>query len=310
MADRYSFQSPFSRGHGSDPWVTVGNVAVTTTVAVTALSTLGILLFVVEGGLGPVGQAIVLTDDAILGGQIWRFLTYIVPATGDFFWEILGLVFFYLIGSQLERIMGRQVFTSLFLALMFIPAILAVLAAVAVGQGFALGGIDSIFFGMAAGYSAAQPEARTFFNIPFWVLIAFFFVIQLLSILATRSIAGLVLLILSTGIGLVVTRSLGFSNVEWIPAVKLPSFMGGGPAPSTPSPKAPKKRGKRFGRKKKAAGNANLRSVPTGATSSASDAEIDALLDQVSEQGMGSLTKQQKQALERHAKEMRKRRDS
>ena len=53
----------------------------------------------------------------------------------------------------------------------------------------------------------------------------------------------------------------------------------------------------------------SLRSVPTGPAASASDAEIDALLEQVSEEGVGSLTKQQKQILERHSKELRKRRD-
>jgi len=42
----------------------------------------------------------------------------------------------------------------------------------------------------------------------------------------------------------------------------------------------------------------------------ASDAEIDALLDQVNEQGMNSLTKEQKATLKRHSEEMRRRREN
>lgn len=308
MADRYAFQSPFSRGAGSDPWFTVGTVAVTTTVAVTALGALGILLFVAEGGFGPIGALLVLSDDVLLRGHLWRLLTYIIPASGDLFFGLLNLIFFYLIGSQFETMLGRRAFAGLFGMLLLIPAVLGVVVAVLLGQGVPIFGVSMVFLGMAAGFSAALPQARSFFGIPFWALVAFIFVVQLLQVLAGRSLPALAMLLSSGVIGLIGTRSLGFSNVEWIPAVKLPGIVTGDASPM-PQGSAPKKRrAKRFGRKK--AGGTALRSVPTGgAATAASDAEIDALLDQVSEQGMGSLTKQQKQTLERHAKEMRKRRD-
>lgn len=310
MADRYAFQSPFSRGAGSDPWFTVGNVPVTTTVAATALGVLGILLLVVEGTMRPITGNLVLSRDAILGGQVWRFFTHTIPPADDFFWALLGLIFFYMIGSQFESMMGRRAFTGLFMTLLLVPAILGVATALLVGQNVSSFGLSIIFLGIAAGFAAAMPQAKSFFGIPFWVLVAFIFVVQLLSVLTTRRLPDLVILVTTGLISLVVTRSLGFSNVEWIPAVKLPTLISGDPnAASQPTSTKPKKRSKRFGRKKKS-GGAPLRSVPTGdAASSASEAEIDALLDQVSEQGMGSLSKQQKQALERHAKEMRKRRD-
>lgn len=310
MADRYSFQSPFSRGAGADPWFTVGNVPVTTTVGATALGALGILLFVAEGASGAITDNLVLSRDAILGGQLWRFFTHTIPPDNSIFFAIIGLVFFYMIGSQFETMMGRRAFAGLFFTLLLIPAVLGVATALLVGGGIPNFGLSLIFLGVAAGFAAALPQAKSFFGIPFWGLVAFIFVLQLLSLLTTRSLAGLVMLGATGVIGLVVTRSLGFSNVEWIPAVKLPAVVTGGANASTQrTSSSPKKRSKRFGRKKKSGGN--LRAVPTGpAASSASEAEIDALLDQVSEQGMGSLTKQQKQSLERHAQEMRKRRDT
>lgn len=297
MADRYAFQSPFSRGSGSDPWFTVGSVAVTTTVAITALGLFGILLVVIEAGYGPISRALLLDESAISGGQVWRFVTWAIPPASDFFWALLGLIFFFLIGTQFEAMLGRRAFTSLVGAIVVVPAILGALVAVIAGENVPTFGLSMIFLGIAAGFSAAMPQARSFFGIPFWVIVAFFFLVQFLSLLATRSLSGMVILSSTAFIGLVMTRSLGFANVEWIPTVALPSFVTGTPAPSTKA---------RRTKKKKSRGRANLSAVPAA---TASEAEIDALLDQVNEQGLDSLTKKQKQTLERHAKEMRKRRD-
>lgn len=299
MADRYAFQSPFSQGSGSDPWFIVGSVAVTTTVAITAFGLLGILLIVIEGGYGVISQALLLDNSAISGGQIWRFFTWPIPPASDFFWALLGLIFFFLIGTQFESLLGRRAFTSLVGAMIIIPAVLGTLIGVLVSDQVPTFGLGMIFLGIAAGFSAAMPQARSFFGIPFWVIVGFFFFVQFLSLLALRSLPGIVMLTSTALIGLVMTRSLGFANVEWIPSVTLPSFVTGTSA-AAPRARSVKKK------TKKSKGRANLSAVPSA---SASEAEIDALLDQVNEQGLDSLSKKQKQTLERHAKEMRKRRD-
>lgn len=298
MADRYSFQSPFARGHGSDPWFTVGSVAVTTTVAITALAFFGLLLWVVEGGYGPIGSLLLLDDSAVTGGQVWRFVTYLIPPAAGVFWALLGMMFFFMIGSQMENMMGRRSFTAMVVALTVIPAILGAIVAIGTG-GLPSFGLSMMFLGIAAGFSAAMPQARSFFGIPFWGLVAFIFFVQVLSMLAARSLPGLVMLFTTGAIGLIMTKSLGFSNVEWIPSMAMPGAVTG--QSSSPAPRKAKR-----GRGRK--GGAILRSVPPPTT--ASEAEIDALLDQVSENGMDSLTKQQRRTLEQHAKEMRKRRDS
>lgn len=302
MADRYAFQSPFSRGSGSDPWFMAGSVAVTTTVAVTALGLFGILLFVLEGGIGLIGGALQLETSAITGGQLWRFATYLIPPDNNFFWALLGLVFFFMIGSQFETMLGRRAFTGLVVSVTVIPAVIGVVLAVLTGLPLFNLGISILFLGVAAGFSAAMPQARSFFGIPFWVVVAFIFVVQVLSFAAQRSLPTLVMVLAAGAISLIVTRSLGFSNVEWIPALNLPGFMTN-EGVSTPS------RAKKPKKKKKKRGRGNLSAVPSPASSLASEAEIDALLDQLNEHGIDSLTKAQRQTLERHAKEMRKRRD-
>lgn len=301
MPDRYSFQSPFSRGSSSNPWFMVGSVAVTTTVFVTGLAALGILLSVVEGGTsGTIGSLLNLNTSAITGGQVWRFVTHIIPRDADFFWALLGLLFFFMIGSQFESLLGRRAFTALLGTLVVVPAVLGTLVAVATGGGVPQFGLSLMFLGIAAGFTAAMPQARSFFNIPFWVVIAFFFFIQLLGLLTSRSAGGVVMLVSTAAIGLIGTRSLGFSNVEWIPSIPLPaSVTGEGVSPQGAAPRRKKKKAKK-------SSSSHLQAVPNAA---ASEAEIDALLDQVSEHGFDSLTKQQRQTLEKHSKDLRKRRD-
>ncbi len=297
MADRYAFQSPFARG--GDPWFRVGSVDVTTTVAVTAMAAFGVILTVIEGGRGTISNGLLLSQRALTGGQIWRFVTWPIPPDSDFFWALLGMIFFFMIGSQFERMLGRRSYTILIGSLIVIPAVLGVLMAVGLNEGVPGFGLSLLFLGVACGFSAMMPEARSFFNIPFWVVVAFIFFVQFLSLLQLRSVAGLVMLMTTAFVGLVITKSLGFADrVEWIPTVPIP-----GAVPSASGSSSQPARRKRSRKKNKA----GLRAVPP--PTAASDAEIDALLDQVSEQGINSLTKQQKQTLERHSKEMKRRRE-
>ncbi len=308
MADRYSFQSPFSRGAGANPWFMVGSVAVTTSVFVTGLAFLGLMLLVIEGGIGPVGGAMRLNENALLQGQVWRFATYIVPAAAGPFFALIGMAFFYFIGSAFEGQIGRRAYTALLVTLTIVPAVIGVLLRIITGETTGVlesSSLGSMFFGMACGYAAANMQAKSFFGIPFWGLLAFFFVVQVLGLLISRSLVGLVMLFVTVGIALIVVRSLGFSNVEQIPTVPLPGFFSDSPTgTSVAAPSRPRAKKK----KTKKSSSSHLRSVPDVPT--ASEAEIDALLDQVSDLGFDSLTKQQKQTLERHSKEMRKRRDS
>ena len=304
MADRYAFQSPFSRGAGGDPWFTVGSIAVNTTTFVTGLGLLGIIIQIVSPTLT---SLLILRSSALSGGQVWRFITYPIPPGDDFFWALLGLLFFYMIGTQFESLIGRRPFAGMIIAIVVIPAVLGALVAFLTGTDIFSFGLSLPFLGIAAGFSAAMPQARSFFNIPFWVIVAFIFVVQLLSALNGRSPGAIIMLLATGGLGLVITRSLGFSTVEWIPSVALPSSMTSNGAPSPP--RDSKKRGrkaKKSRRQKK--GGSHLRSV-SSQPNRASEAEIDELLDQVNAFGLDSLTKEQKQTLERHAQEMRKRRD-
>ncbi len=305
MADRYSFQSPFSRGAGGDPWFTLGSVAVNTTTFITGLGVVGILLTVLEGGDGGITGWLTLSPSAITGGQVWRFLTHVIPPGSDFFWALLGLLFFYMIGNQFEGLVGRRAYTAVVGSLIVLPAVLGAVIAVLVGGDVFSSGLSLPFLGLAAGFSAAMPQARSFFNIPFWAIVAFIFLVRLLSLLTLGSLGGLAMLISTGAIGLIMTRSLGFSNVEWIPSVPLPASVTGQDVVGTQSPSRSKSSRKKPKRSKRGK-TSHLQSVPTAPVS---EAEVDALLDQVNAFGIDSLSKEQKATLERHAEQMRRRRD-
>lgn len=308
MADRYSFQSPFSRGSDDDPWFTLGSIGVTTTAAISGLAILGLFLLALEQNGGPVGSALFLNDSALFGGEIWRLFTWpvVLISSRQLFGQFISAIFFYSIGTQLERRMGRKPYLWTVGIITVAPALLATLISQATGIGLGVTGLSVMFLGVAVGFAAMQPRARSFFGIPFWVLVAAIFGISVLSDLADGNYPLLIMHIASAALGLVLTRSMGLApEVDWAPEVPLPASMSPDGAPRATKPAKTQRRSKK---KKKASESSHLRSVPAP-TSRASEAEIDALLDQVNEQGLNSLTKQQKQTLERHAQEMRKRRD-
>jgi hypothetical protein len=305
MADRYAFQSPFSRGSGSTPWFTIGSVGVTTTVAISGMSIIGLFVLAIEQNSGPIGSALVLTDDAIFGGQLWRLFTWPIAiiSSRQLFGQFLSAIFFFSIGTQMEMRLGRRAYTWMIGLITVVPAVLGSLVAAISNFGVFETGLSVLFLGVAVGFAASMPHARSFFNIPFWVLVAVIFGITILGDLADGNMPALVMHLTAGALGLVVVKSLGYApEVEWAPSIPLPASMTSeGSTPSVSS-----KRTKRPKKAKKSKGSTHLRSVPS---STASEAEIDSLLDQVNEQGLDSLTKQQKATLERHAKEMRKRRD-
>ena len=91
-------------------------------------------------------------------------------------------------------------------------------------------------------------------------------------------------------------RSLGYAaDLHWIPALP---FSGNARRESRQRPK-------RQGRFKKN----HLRAV-TEFRDRHAEKEIDQILDQVAEDGVDSLSKDQRKRLEQHSKELRKRRDS
>lgn len=301
MADRYAFQSPFARNQG-EPWFTVGSVGVTTTMAITSMALSSLIVFAVEGRGGPIFRALDLSTSAITGAQIWRLFTWPIPTEPDIF-LVLSVIFFFMVSTQFEHVLGKRTFLAYVLILTGLTGFIGALTAVLLDWtiGFSGSGMGMLFLGVAAGFAAAFVQAKSFFGIPFWALVAVFYALSVLASLGDRNWVELVMLFTMGGTALVLTKSLGHADsIEWIPTIPLPAVVTGAGAPS-----ARTSRSSRRGRKR-SKNSAGLRAVPLP---TATEAEIDALLDQVNDQGMNSLTKEQKATLKRHSEEMRRRRE-
>ncbi len=305
MPDRYSFSSPFS--HGNDPWFRVGQVDVTTTVAVIGMGILSMFVWAIEGPSRSVSKQLWLVSSdyfnatGVLDGQVWRLVTWPIANQPDF-WAILLFAVFYMLGSQLENLMGRRPFMWFLLLLTAVPAVVVTLVELVLTDFVGIAaGLRFIEIGVLVAFAAQYPQARFWPGIPALAMAGIIVAIDYLQILGDRNEYEFVLLTAIVATSLVGMRSFGFAQeLSGIPAVRLPAAMTGSAAPRPPSATRSRKRGR-----------GNLSAVPSApANDPLADMEIDALLDQVAEHGLDSLSKDQRKRLEEHSKRLRKRRES
>ncbi len=87
-----------------------------------------------------------LDFNAILHGQIWRLVTFLIyPPNTDFLWILISLYFYYMIGMQLERQWGAFRFN-----IYFLTGILGHI--IAAGVVYFSTGLTGIFFPMTTNY--------------------------------------------------------------------------------------------------------------------------------------------------------------
>ncbi len=310
MPDRYGFTSPSGRSGGGDPWFRAGQIDVTTTVAVIGMGIISMFVWAIEGDRHQVTEKLILiSDDAglgsVLSGQVWRLVTWPVVNEPDI-WIIILFAVFYMLGNQLEALMGRRPFMFFLLALTLIPAILVTLLELIIPSffGFAFG-LRFVEIGVLVAFAGQYPTARFWPGIPAWGIAAVIVGIDFLQALGDRNdyqFAMLLAVIVTSLLGL---RAFGFANeLPWLPKIGLPASSTG----SSAGPARP-----RQPRSKRRRGRGSLSAVPAPPSSSATDRrsemEIDALLDQVAESGLDSLSKEQRKRLEDHSKRLRKKRE-
>ncbi len=297
-----------SFGSGEDPWFRVGDVKVTTTVAVTAISAFSILVYVAEGNGRPLSKYFWLTPagsgeafgPSVSEGGIWRLVTWpLFHEPTRVLSAVILTVIFYMLGSQVEATMGRIRYTRFLGLLVLIPAIAVTVIDVALGiQGLA-GGLRFPELAVLVAFALLYPDARFFFGIPAWVIAAGVVAIEALQTVADRNWFGLLLGTFVVGLALLLVRAMGFAEeADWIPRMPLPAMLGGPAGPSQTQSKPRRKR------------SSNLRAVANDPIQdNLADMEVDALLDQVAREGIDSLSKAQRKKLEEHSKRLRKRDD-
>ncbi len=275
---RFSFSSSAARGP-NNAWFRLGTVDVTTTLAIIGLGAISIVLWAIAPDA--VAQ-LVLYPAAVRSGQAWRILTWPLYNQPDL-WTVLALAFFYFFGRELERLMGRTRFLWYCLLLTIVPG----LAATALNIEAA--GLATIQLACFLAYVVVYPHARSFFNIPLWVLGAVMLGIEVLQLLGLRRYDALLLLFISCATALLALSAFGLTDsVQWL---KLPSFKrkAGPKLHAVASPPATVYR--------------PPATPPPG--EERHHAEIDVLLDKIAAQGIDSLTPQERIRLDEASRRLR-----
>ena len=289
-------------GESDDPWFRLGQLAVTTTVIVSALSVAYMFVWAFEGFGWPITTKLMLYSGAAYGsvgeGQIWRLVTWPIP-TGPGLLTLLLIAVFWMLGSQLEALMGRIRFTFFLGVLTVVPALAMTALEFTDVYGHAYG-LRYVELGVLIAFATHYSNVRFWPGIPAWALAWIIVGMAVLQAISNQQRYELVLTVTMAALAPLVLRALGHAEQhEWLPKLPLPARLSGRPYRRPP----PRQQRRTQPRK------SHLSSVPPPPADVAAQAKIDALLDKMSDHGLESLTETERRTLEDLSKRLRDRRD-
>lgn len=145
-------------------------------------------------------NTLAMMPDAVLHGQIWRLVTYVLIPTSDGFWLIVSLMFYYWLGEAMERLWGSAKFTVYYLSGALLTALAALLVYLIDGLPLPLYGASYVNTALFMAYALTYPDAmvRIYFILPIrmkWLAMveAALYVVQIIRC-AAAGLWGLALL--------------------------------------------------------------------------------------------------------------------
>lgn len=316
---------PFGKfGESDDPWFRIGQFAVTTTTIVAAISAAYMFVWAFEGTSNPITAKLVLSSGlwpfsgGVAAGEIWRLVTWPLPNPPSL-WTLLLVAVFWMLGSQLEGLLGRRRFTFFLLALTVVPALVMTALELINISGFAYG-LHYVELGVLVAFATQYSNIRFWPGIPAWGLAGIIVGMAVLQAISTRDAYDLTLTVTVALFAPLLLRALGYAeHHDWLPKFPLP--VQSGSRSHRPSGRSRNRQSKRQtpGRR-----SSHVSAVPpTSARPSstwppqppppppaevAAQAKIDALLDKMGEHGLESLTDAERRALEDLSKRLRDKR--
>ena len=306
MPGRYEFSLPDRPSR--DGWFRLGTVDVTTTTLLVGLGVLSMFLYAIDPGAAFKGA---FASPLVKDGEIWRLVTWPLVNPPTEIWVVLTLAFFWFVGHQIEDRVGRRPYAVLIAAMTIIPAVLVTAIgtrndAMAMGRWSAFAfGLGLLAIGLLVVFALDNPGARFFFGIPAWAIAAVYVAIDVLRLTGSRLWAQLVLECLVIAVACVGARQLGMvETLSFIPQV------AGGPKPSRSRPARSAGRSGGKGRKPARGRPSQGSTVVAGPWGNSGhtpleQAELDVLLDKISESGIDSLNTAERQRLQILSKRLR-----
>lgn len=269
--------------NSGEPWFRLGRLDVTTVMSVVLGVAASWLAWVVVPSLPAL---LSFSPTAVASGQLWRLVTWPF-AEGLSLWSVLTLFFFWYFGTELENLIGRTRMIWLLVGVWAGLTVAATLTAVLFGAGAGLAGFGLIEFVILLLWIAEYPLRKFFFGIPAWVIGVVLVGVQALGMLASRAGSELVSLLLSLVLVALVAKQTGLlREYAWIPGGRR-----SGRTPRVKSSRAPR------------VSRAQLRDERRSHTDRE---QLDALLDQINDKGIHSLSAAQRRELLRLRERLRK----
>ena len=267
-----AWSNPWQRWEGAEgPIFTIGTLRVDLTILLVGMHTLAMAVGAVLAatGLGGWVTAAVFTPAALQEGHVWTLLTY--PFVHDIrqegIWFAMEMLMFFWFGREVESAIGRKPMAWLYVVLAVVPALLLAGLAPWLGSGV-LAGSSTISFAVFLGFCALHPGAQFFIGLSArwvgWILLAVYSLIYF----AGRDWVGGVQMWTTAGLAVGWVRRGG---MEW-PKISFPT-----------------------GRKKGSKGKASVSKKVTGVIALE---KVDPILENISKEGMGSLTAAERKLLE------------
>ena len=300
----------FFQQHDSDAgWFKIGAYQITTTIIACVLGLLSMFLWAISTAVFAV--PLVLNGQSVRSGEIWRLATWPFVNQPDI-WLVISVAMLFVIGSDVERRLGRGRYLWLLGSLIIIPGLVGTLYPVGANFGSQPAyGLQFLTSGLFVLLVLMMPTARSFFNIPLWVLVVVFEGVTALQIFGNRDWALLVFFFAGTVTAAFAARAFDLTEFEQIPKIPLPAFITKDPYQKANRARIKQQQGKqprppKAGRGRKR-GSATVIPMPAGGrpVDRFRERDIDALLDKISEQGIGSLTPDERQRLDDHSRHLR-----
>jgi len=288
------------RRRPNDGWFHVGRYDATT---VDIMCTLAVASMFLYGLSIPRWSDLLFNTLAVKDYEVWRLITWPIATQPDFL-PLIGVVFFWVFGQQLEALFGRNKFLVWVIGVAVIPAVLSTLIST-LSTDLNLDslefGLSTLFLGGIWVYAATYPGVRWFEVIPLWALAAVFTVLSVLQYTGPRAFGQVIFLLLGCATALVLGRSLGLAT-GW-PIPHIPLSQSGSSSKRRTRPAKPKRSRERVVEGPWQRGPAPQ--PPRVVATPADQAEMDALLDKIGASGMDSLSGAEKKRLNELSKRLR-----
>jgi membrane associated rhomboid family serine protease len=257
-----------------DPIAWVGRVPVFATTIIVALyvASMIVVTFLLASDAKGILEKLTFDSGAVLRDlELWRCLTYAFINPPDP-WFIIALVMLYIFGRDVEQFLGRAGFVRLYLGLLLLGPSLLLAATFATGRDFTLtqGWAN---FAVFIAFAALYPGAQLLFQITAKALALVFLGINVLQLVAMRQWPEMTVLLSTSALAWYAIRHSAALNFDFLARLRPVSHRTSRP---------------------------RLRVMPPPKETPVDPHRIiDPLLDKISRDGIASLTRREREQLER-----------